>query len=329
MTSFTSLQEIKLLRLQDEADEHLIKFVDRHLSQNTPPQTPFTWEPACARALTNLSIALLTSKIPSIRFIGPQLSAEACLHLPQTPATTLAALGSRLTSLDIIFCSNSDITSAMTASSSVLGRLLSEARSLVSIHIGFPPKDPLELDLDAVLHGITWNHLRTLSLQGWRLAAHEIIALARRHRSMLRELRLSAVYLRRGGGRWRDVLAVFREEMEFLACLSLRDIDYEERFDNMVAADGVEVFDDRVSGAGPSLPVVTDGAFSNGWLSSVHGPGRLLSPISVSRPAEYEKVQGLGSDNLGDDGVRVPQDQIPLWEAWVLSGRGGVSNGHK
>lgn len=325
MTNCSSLQEIKLLRLQDEADEQLIDFIERHTIQNTQHQSRFDWGSACSRAVMNLSIALLGSRCTSIRFIGPQISPETSLQLFQVPSTTLADLGSRLTSLDISFPSHGDITTKIARLSGVLGRFFGATKSLVSIHIGFP-KAPLNLELDAIFHGIGWKTLRTLSLEGWRLADHEIIALARRHRRMLRELRLCAVYLR-PGGRWRDVLCVLREEMERLDGLDLRDIDYEEHSMAISAAYGVEVFDVQSSASFPSsLPRASppERRYSN--------PRSGILPSQTNqrgfRRDLFAKVRDLALDDLGDDGIQVHQDQIRLWEAWVLSGTRGMFNGH-
>lgn len=335
MAAFSGLQEIKLLRLQDEADEQLLDFIrDRSFGHIAPASTTrFDWESACSRAVTSLGIALLDSPCTSIRFIGPQISPEATLQLLQAPSATLAAMGSRLTSLDINFHSNSDITSTMSDLSSVFQRFFMEAKNLVAIHIGFPPKSPLNLEADAIFHGIRWKTLRTLSLQGWRLSADEIISLARRHHRQLHDFRLAAVYLR-PGSRWAAVLNVLHNEMDHLSRLDLRDIDYSANFDALTVASGVEVFDDDTSLTAPpgssSLSVAAGTTppesqpsplFEAGaGYSSSPGPYSALRGHRV-RPcrASLEKVRGLTSDDLGDDGIRVHRDQTLLWEAWVLS----------
>lgn len=328
ITAFSTLQEIKLLRLQDSADEELIDFI--HTSTNTNTRaTHFNWERACSRAVTSLGIALLDSQCPAIRFIGPQISPEATLQLLNAPSTTLAAMGSRLTSLDITFHSNTDISATMADLSDVFGRFFAEAKNLVSIHIGFPPKSPLDLDVDAIFHGTRWKTLRALSLQGWRLADHEIISLACRHRRMLREFRLCAVYLRRGG-RWRDVLAVLREEMERLERVELREIDYADNFDALATASGVEVFDGPLDApllssfsvaAGTSPPELRH-SMSEGASSAL-----LRGRVTALRSGNLEKLRALTIQDLDDDGVQVQREQIGLWEAWVQSGLNRLVNG--
>lgn len=213
--------------------------------------------------------------------------------------------------------------------SDVFGRFFAEAKNLVSIHIGFPPKSPLDLDVDAIFHGTRWKTLRALSLQGWRLADHEIISLARRHRRMLREFRLCAVYLRRGG-RWRDILAVLREEMERLARVELREIDYADHFDALATASGVEVFDGPLDApllsslsvaAGTSPPEMRH-SMSEGASSAL-----LRGRVTALRSGNLEKLRALTIQDLDDDGVQVQREQIGLWEAWVQSGLNRLGNG--
>ena len=330
ITAFSALQEIKLLRLQDEADEQLLDFIRDQAIGQTTSDTHFDWESACSRAVTNLGTALLDSQRTSIRFIGPQISPEATLQLLEAPSTTLAAMGSRLTSLDINFHAHADITATMSDLSPVFHRFFTEARNLVAIHIGFPAKIPLNLNLETIFHGIRWKTLRTLSLQGWRLGADEIITLVRRHRHQLRELRLCAVYLR-PDGRWRDVLSMLRAEMERLGRLDLHDIDYAANFDALAIDSGVEIFDPHpmapvsssVSVAAETFPPerpLLHAFGANGHHSALGSGGRL------ARRGSLEKIRGLDAEELGDDGVRVRREEVHLWEAWVLAGL--RQNGH-
>ena len=340
IAAFSSLQEIKLLRLQDGADEHLLDFIYNHSTRNAEgidsTKLRFDWESACSRAVTNLGIALLDSQCTAIRFIGPQISPEATLKLLQAPSTTLAAMGSRLTSLDINFHSSRDITATMSDLSSVFHRFFTEAKNLVAIHIGFPPKTPLDLSLESIFHNIRWKTLRTLSLQGWRLSADELTSLIHRHRRQLRDFRLSAVYLR-PSGQWKDVLRVLRDETERLDRVELREIDYTEHFDALARVDGIEVFDHLPLAAPPSSISFAAGADPFITLPPL-GPGINLPPIQntikrVSVPrSSREKLRTLSVDELGDNGCVVQRDQAQFWAAWVMSGlqrdTNGVGNGN-
>ncbi|KAJ5778136.1 hypothetical protein N7520_001382 [Penicillium odoratum] len=336
IAAFSELQEIKLLRLQDEADEHLIDFIRdrsiRNFERTNTSIARFEWESACSRAVTNLGIALLGSQCTAIRFIGPQISPEATLKLLQAPSSTLAAMGSRLTSLDVNFHSNTDITATMSDLSSVFHRFFIEAKNLVAIHIGFPPKTPLDLDLDAIFHDIRWKTLRSLSLQGWRLSADEIISLARRHRRQLRDFRLCAVYLR-PMGRWKDVLRVLREEMERLDRVELYDIDYADHFDALSMTSGIEVFDTDLAPPS-SLSVEAATSFpEQSWVSGSVPSASVFSPLHGRRlpirRTSLEKLRHLSTDDLQDNGYSVQQEQLQLWATWVLSAQQRIhSNRH-
>ncbi|KAJ5708352.1 hypothetical protein N7488_008153 [Penicillium malachiteum] len=328
IAAFSSLKEIKLLRLQDEADEHLLDLIQENSRRGTETidssRIWFDWESACSRAVTNLGIALLNSQRSEIRFIGPQISPEATLQLLRAPSTTLAAMGNRLTSLDINFHSHSDITATMSDLSSVFHRFFGEAKNLVAIHIGFPPKTPLDLDLESIFHNIRWKTLQTLSLQGWRLDADEIISLVRRHRHQLRDFRLISVYLR-PRGRWKDVLYVLRNEMECLESVELREIDYTEHFDALARVDGIEVFDTPLSPpAPPSISFATGTTLSDQDFFSGTGL-RSGVPIAHERQipmqrTSLERLRHLSTDDLGDSGIAVQSEQVQFWAAWVLSG---------
>lgn len=325
VNSFTSLQEIKLLRLQDDADEQLISFVGHRALQNAR-HLSLSWKAACTRAVTNLSTALLNSQHKYIRFAAPQLSPKASLQLLQTPTETISAIASRLTSLNITFTSDRDITIMMASLSDTFNHFFNSATNLSSIHLGFPSLLPLDLDLDAIFHGTTLKNLHTLSLQSWRLASHEITTLTRRHRHTLCELRLCAVYLR-PGGRWRDILSTLREELGSLERLHLRDIDYEGHFEATAIVAGVEVMDIQFAETDPPLQMNTPPSQvqDSGFSSGVVGSGLRCRD---ARRETLTKVAGFTVDDLCDDGIQVRPEQIPLWESWVLAGRKGRSNGH-
>ncbi|KAJ5090609.1 hypothetical protein N7532_009293 [Penicillium argentinense] len=211
--------------------------------------------------------------------------------------------------------------------SGVFHRFFQEAKNLVAIHLGFPQKHPLNLTPDAIFHGIRWKTLRTLSLQGWRLSANEIISLAHRHHHELRELRLVGVYLR-AGSRWSTVLSMLRSEMDRLDCLELRGINYDAYLEDLATSAGVEVFDPAPLLPSPpsSLSVVAAGT------SPPDNPPLLRGDRMLDRSAMSEKVKGLSADELGDDGVRVRRGQERLWEAWALSppqsARNGIAYGY-
>ncbi|KAJ5338222.1 hypothetical protein N7452_004950 [Penicillium brevicompactum] len=314
LAASTSLQQITLLRLQDKADDDLLKFM------RTRQTSSFTWDSACTRAITSLSIALLNSD-SKIRFTAPQISPEAALNLIHAPPASLAAIGPHLTSLDLNFPSTNDLTGTMSSLSPTLRRFFMAAKHLSAIHIGFLSRHPLDLNLDSMFHHIRWKTLRKLSLQGWRLDASEIVAIARRH-TQLRDLRLVGIYLR--SGLWRDVLLVLREEL-VLEHLELREIDYASHFDSVVTT-GAEVSD--IGPIGVSGPACSPLTVSAGTAEvGTAGVPTLRNRRGLLRRDSVEKLRGLAVEDLKDDGMRVMRRQLPLWEAWVLALTGIGRNG--
>ncbi|CAG7984037.1 unnamed protein product [Penicillium salamii] len=309
LAASTSLQEIILLRLQDGADDLLLHFMRTHSTAS------FNWEPACTRAITSLSIALLNST-SKIRFTAPQISPEATLNLIHTPPEYFSAMGSHITSLDINIPSTTDLANTISSLSPLLLRFFIAAKSLTAFHIGFLGRHPLDLNLNPMLQHIHRKALRKLSIQGWRLDASELIAVARKH-AQLRDLRLVGISLRTG--LWRDVLLVLREEL-VLDHIELREIDYDNYFDSIVSTgmDVSNVGPVGVFGPGPSPLTVSAGTAEVGsaGVPALRGRRGLLRRDSV------EKLRDLAVEDLGDDGVRVMRRQLPLWEAWVLSSMG-------
>ncbi|KAL2870240.1 F-box domain protein [Aspergillus lucknowensis] len=343
--AFSSLQQVKLLRLQDEADERLLDQIhERPLER----KLSLDWEPACARAVANLGISLLASNCTSVRFVGPQISPEATVRLLQTPSATLSALGARLTCLDVTFHSPADLTGHMEVLSGVFRDFFHAAKNLTTIHLGFATTIPLDLPLEQIFHLIQWKRLRTLSIQGWRLTSEEIVALLRRHRRQLRDIRLVSIFLR-DGSRWRDVLSVLHDEMDEVERIDLREINYARHIDtpstpngSNAHAHGHGIGNGHGNGHGsgsagfhhlplsiivnhnnssnspspPSPPPSFHQAVLNTDLLTFASRGYTRGSFS---PSTLDALRTLSADGLGDDGISVSQEQRQFWEAWVLS----------
>ncbi|PYH93525.1 hypothetical protein BO71DRAFT_419978 [Aspergillus ellipticus CBS 707.79] len=314
MAAFPSLHQVKLLRLQDEADERLLDCIHERSLGGT---ARLDWEPACTRAVTNLSISLLESNCNAVKFVGPQISPEATVKLSQVPSTSLSALGARLTSLDITFHSAPNLSTLMATVSSTFRDFFLAAKNLTAIHLKFPANAPLDLALEQFFHRLQWKRLRTLSIQGWRLGSEEIIALIRRHRRQLRDVRLASIYLRTG--RWRDILSVLHDEMDHLERIDLRGIDYASHFD---ANSNAITTTANGNGAGnsqtPTLAIVVQPRPN----LPPHKAGPDDQPGSTRRRFSDATLENLGNlpvDKLGDDGASVPHDHTLSWEAWVLA----------
>ncbi|GFF65702.1 hypothetical protein IFM47457_01127 [Aspergillus lentulus] len=325
IASFSGLQQVKLLRLQDEADEILMGHTQGRPMERS---TILEWEPACTRAVTNLAISLLESSCNSIRFVGPQMSSDSMIRLLQTPPMMFSALGERLLSLDITFQSYTGMATAMSKVSSVFHDFFRAARNLTAVHFGVPGNGSVFLPVKQMFHRVQWKRLQTVSLQGWCLDADDIITIVLQHKRQIRDIRLINVHLR--DGRWRDVLACLCEETEQLERIDLREIDYVRRTQSADHTNGSSSRHSNGNGAGvsiieaiPALSLVSNlpsgppqpVTFDDDYMS--------LAPRGTLRrsipKATMQKLRTLTVDELGDDGLAVKREQIFLWEAWVLS----------
>ena len=358
MSAFTTLQHVKVLRVQDEAERNLQSFIKRH-DNPLDPLVILSWKPACVRAMQTLGTALIASKSPVNRFSGPQMNAQASLSLQHTPEHLVTNLTSKLTCLELHFDATRHLNAEMRELSTVFHNLFTSARNMEAVHLGFPSRLPLDLRLEDIFHNVHWTRLRAFGIQAWRLDADEIINFAQRHRRTLRGLRLRDVLLKEGS-RWRDVLLFLHDEMDHLEWVSLRRIDYSNTFDEKWATsadisdiqsfpnsdseddehlwpyDGEHDNDDGEDDRDSSIGSESDGLSSHdgddGPLSHqlVLSPDTAASAPSSMFPLEY-KLGPLVSatvDDLGDDGASVDYRQRKLWEEWVVS-RPRNDNGSK
>ncbi|RHZ53228.1 hypothetical protein CDV55_102961 [Aspergillus turcosus] len=325
IASFSGLQQVKLLRLQDEADEIMMGHI-----QGSSPERPamLEWEPACTRAVANLAISLLESSRNSIRFVGPQMSSDSMISLLQTPPMLFSALGARLLSLDITFQSFTGMATTMSKLSSVFHDFFRAARNLTAVHLGVPGNGSVFLPLKQMFYRVQWKRLQTVSLQGWCLDADDILTIVLQHKRQIRDIRLINVHLR--DGRWRDVLACLREETEQLERVDLHEINYIRRTSSADHTNGSSSSHSNGNGAGvsiseavPALSIVADLPSGPPQPVSFDDDYMSLAPRGTSRrsipKATMEQLRTLTVDDLGDDGVAVKRQQILLWEAWVLS----------
>ncbi|EEP77928.1 predicted protein [Uncinocarpus reesii 1704] len=346
MKSFTTLQHVKILRVQDEVERDLRQFIERHDN----PLDPFVvldWKPACVRAVQTVGTAILESGSPISRFSGPQISPQAALNLRLAPAEQMSALAGKLTCLEIHFDAIRYVNAEMRELSGVFHTLFLAAKNMEAVHLGFPSRLPLDLSLEDIFHNVYWERLRAFGIQSWRLDSHEIINFARRHRKTLRGLRLRDVLLKEGS-MWKDVLSMLHDEMEQLEWVSLRRIDYSNAFDEKWAASAdisdIQFFPNSDSEAEDMFDVYegqnghTDDDMSIGeesdGLSDHNGDDgpranqielapdtAINAPIFQLPPStnQWELLSTVSADELDDNGMNVEYRQRKIWEAWVIS----------
>ncbi|OQO12796.1 hypothetical protein B0A48_02260 [Cryoendolithus antarcticus] len=339
--SFTSLQHVQLLRVQDEEDRAILRYVQQHADADA--LIHLEWAKACSHGSQTIGAALLVSKAPWSRFSSPMLSPQSAEFLSSAQPRSLSTLAERLTCLTLHFDDGTDLDSKMSELSSLFQTVFTSAKNMQAVHVGFPSHRPLTLPLEDVFHNVTWDKLVAFGVQGWKLNADEILGLALRHRDRLKGLRLRDVQLREGN-MWKDVLSELRHSMSRLEWVSLRRIGYARSFDESWLAAGAEVLDDEPPGesesdsseedyipvAGPSNATILQG--SAGASSSdesesegdsetddEHGPDAheldfppLDSPITPASATWCNcngKAYSDSVENLGDNGFTVSNAQ--------------------
>lgn len=342
MQAFRSLQHVQILRLQDEADRHLIEYLHEH-GETATQLVDLQWAPACTHATSTIGQALESAHSPFNRFSGPMMNVQSAVVIYQNIPPTVLSLAERLTCLELHFDDRTELNLNMRKLSSCFKRIFSTAKNLQAVHLGFPSRQPLELRLEEIFHHIHWEKLRAFGIQAWRLDADEIINLARRHRYSLRGLRLRDVQLKRGS-MWKDVLAMLRAEMELLDWVSLRRIDYSDHFDEVWASsievpdyppgsasdsDNEDDFDAHVHIDDEDLfdyddPMSDRDSDEQSNADTDHGPdanGLRLSPdtpVSLPWCTCSRSSYPATADDLGDNGQVVVYQQRKLWEKWVI-----------
>ena len=342
MTAFTALQHVQILRLTDEADQRLLKLLERHDSDTSPsgqPVVDLRWSPACYHATKTIAEALMSTQSSFHKFSGPMMSPQSMLAIQRNIPQTLSSFASALTCLELHFEDGTDLSARVRELSDLFRAVFSAAKNLQAVHIGFPSRMPLDLKLEDIFHDVKWDKLRAFGIQACRLEAKEIIWLARRHSKTLRGLRLRDVLLKEGS-MWKDILQVLRTEMDQLDWVSLRRIDYSNHFDDSWE-DSMEVPDDIAFGSSDSdeeddfsahlsdADFDTDSDDNSNVGSSVdtdHGPNANELALSPDTPASLpfctcsNGSPALGADDLGDNGHFVTYHQRKMWEKWAIGG---------
>lgn len=352
ITSFTDLQHVQILRVQDGMDERLLTYLRQHRESQ---YLQLEWGPACLRSAKAIGDALLLTNSPFTRLSSPMLSPSSAVILVQQAPGSVSTLADRITCLELHFDDSSDLMDArMLELSGLFRKAFTAATNMEAVHIGFPSHRPISLPLDTLFHGVKWRRLVAFGIQGWKLDTDEIIDFARRHQERLKGLRLRDVMLKEGS-MWRDVLLYLRSEMQRLDWVSLRRIGYAHKFDEYRASQGHEVPDDPPGGdsddEGDDLYGVPDSdsegdgeeyhqsdddlpdddtasagsSDDDNNSDTVFGPEDaemqfpdLNSPTTTNTPWCTCNESEVSVEDLGDDGTFVDPEKRKRWEKWVL-----------
>ncbi|KAH8816498.1 hypothetical protein F5884DRAFT_225636 [Xylogone sp. PMI_703] len=228
LKAFRSLQQIRLMRIQDQTDAGWANYLARH-QDLTADFRPIEWTMACEHATKTLGMAFLKSDSPATRFSSRFMDTRSPLQLTHGSQATIRSLAERLTCVELQFNDPSDLDEKMYQLSSLFDTLFSAATNLLGVHIGFPRGKAVSVPLETVFHHVQWNKIRYIGIGAWRLNSDEIIDLVRRHKGSLRSLRLRDVLLK-DGSKWSDILKILRFELT-LKWVSLRRAGYARFFD--------------------------------------------------------------------------------------------------
>lgn len=266
------------------------------------------------------------------------MNPQSALVMKEKVPQNVSLLSSRLTCLELHFDDGNDLDNRMRELSGLFKTIFEAATNLQALHVGFPSRRPLNLNLEEIFHHVKWERLRAFGIQAWRLHAEEIINLAKRHSRTLRGLRLRDVQLREGS-MWKDVLTMLRSDMDQLDWVSLRRVDYSKHFDHLWA-NSMEVPDDPPGGAsdtddednfsarfslqGNDTDNDADDSDELSNADTDNGPDANDIALSPDTPVSLpfctcsRSSFPASADDLGDNGEYVNYMQRKLWEKWVI-----------
>jgi hypothetical protein len=333
MAAFGSLQHVQILRLQDELDRLLLDLLTDS-DENLTRIVDLQWGPACTHAMGTLAQALAAAHSPLSRFSAPMLSAQSAVALQHQLPPNFHVLAAKLTCLELHFEDGPELAHNIHHLSWTFKNVFDAARNIQAVHVGFPSRKPMDLELEQIFNHVHWEKLRAFGVQAWRLESEEIIALARRHKRTLRGLRLRDVQLR-DGSMWKDVLKMLREEMEQLEWVSLRRIDYAHHFDELWAnsieipdhhpGSGSESDDDfqsHLSFEDEDFDGGSEDDSETGSVNTDEGPEAnelaLSSPVTPPSLPFCTCSNGACAEDLSDNGRMVSYHQRKAWEKWVI-----------
>lgn len=343
IATFTSLQHVKLLRIQDDEDNALLQYIRQ--DAQTRNAVHLEWAAACSHGSKTIGAALLASRnVPWSRFSSPMLSPESAEFLNWRRPASLSTLAERLTCLTLHFDDGTDLDAKMIELSPLFKTVFSAARNMQAVHIGFPESSPLNLPLEAVFQNVTWERLVAFGVQGWRLNTEEILNFACRHKERLKGLRLRRVLLNEGS-LWKDVLTGLRNSMHRLEWVSLRRIGYSDQAEALLH--GVEVRDDLESESESDVedydPMVGPSSSTYRYDATIaseedshdsddtdsddeHGPAAhemdfpsLDSPVTPASAPWCNCHSDIDAvEDIEDDGTAISNTKRKAWEKWVV-----------
>jgi hypothetical protein len=225
LKAFTRLQQIRLMRVQDQFDVGWNNFSRAHLGLHSESRSA-RWTLACEHAARTLGRAFLESQSPVLgRISCRSLDPRTPLLLAYGPPKIMSEVAVRLNCLELQFDDRPSLEDDLLELSRLFHTGFNAAVNIEGLHIGFTR--PVSISLKTVFHNVHWKKLKYIGFGAWRLDSEEIIDFVRRHRKSLRSIRLRDVRLNEGS-RWVEVLRVLRLELTNLKWVSLRKVGYSD-----------------------------------------------------------------------------------------------------
>ncbi|KAH6664705.1 hypothetical protein B0J14DRAFT_493235 [Halenospora varia] len=243
---FTNLEQVRLLRLEDNVDRDWISFLRTHEGD----WSHFSWPHAFEYALHTLAMAYWQSNSKVKRFSCRFMDPCQRVGLTAQSRNILSRIASHLDSFEVELVDDQvlphrggDLNGRAIQLSALSMEILSRTTShLRGLHFGYQQR--VSVPLETIFHNLVWEKLVYIGIHRWCLLDHEIIAFLRRH-SKIRCLRMRYIMLR-DGSRWDRVLKVIRRELTALKWVSLLGIGYAQPDDRSIYIQDDSDFDSDI-----------------------------------------------------------------------------------
>ncbi|KAF4630685.1 hypothetical protein G7Y89_g7462 [Cudoniella acicularis] len=218
---FKNLEQIRLLRLEDEVDKEWIRFLRTHPNY----WSEFSWPHAYEHAMSTLAKAYLQSNTEMKRFSSRFVDPQEPFRLTTDSKNAISQIAKHLECLEVQLVHDHfvDLNERVAQLSDLSEEILSRTTGhLKGLHVGYGR--PVSVPLETVFHHLVWKKLTYIGFHAWCLTDDEVIRFLLRH-PKLKGLRMRYVLLRHGS-RWDRVLKVIRRELTELKWVSLLGIGY-------------------------------------------------------------------------------------------------------
>ncbi|KAG9243644.1 hypothetical protein BJ878DRAFT_109570 [Calycina marina] len=219
LQTFSGLQQIRLMHIQDQIERDWNSFVRTHRIPNESEQ--HRWARASEHAAKSLGQAYLSASSSASRISIRNL--QTSILISRAPHTTFQSKLMHLSSMEIQFDNRPSLDAELLELSTLFQQGFASAINLKGLHLGFAR--PITTSFAAVFHNVYWSKLRYFGIGPWHLTSDDITTFLLRHRESLKCVRLRGVLLKEGS-EWLDVVKILRRDLTRLKWVSLRSVGY-------------------------------------------------------------------------------------------------------